>query len=121
MGDTYSPMTGRNFPQLFRTLTLISQQSLDNPQFGKDPRADYAVDEASILKELGSPSQLLTLAKASDIFAPYLATGYGDSSDGLTLVVGDSLDDRILFWNQHHRQEDVWVKRLPTSRVADLH
>ena len=124
LGETYQPMTGRNFPELFRTLTLISQQSLDNPQFGNDPKADYAV-EASILKELGSPSQLLTLAKASDVFAPYLATGYGDWSDGLTLVVGDSLDDRILFWNQHHRQEDVWVStitglRLPTSRVADL-
>jgi hypothetical protein len=125
LGDTYQPMTGRNFPELFRTLTLISQQSLDNPQFGKDPRADYAVDEASILKELGRPSQLLTLATASDLFAPYLVTGYSDWSDGLTLVVGDSLDDRILFWNQHHRQEEIWVSaitglRLPTSRVDDL-
>jgi hypothetical protein len=125
LGDTYHLMTGRNFPELFRTLTLISQQALDNPQFGKDPRADYVADEVTILQSLGSPSQLLTLATASDVFAPYLATGYGDWSDGLTLVVGDSLDDRILFWNQHHRQEEVWVSavtglRLPTSRVADL-
>jgi hypothetical protein len=125
LGDTYQPMTGRNFPELFRTLTLVSQQALDNPQFGKDPKADYVVDEASILKELGRPSQLLTLATASAVFAPYLVTGYSDWSDGLTLIVGDSLDDRILFWNQHHRQEEVWVSaitglRLPTSRIADL-
>jgi hypothetical protein len=125
LGDTYQPMTGRNFPELFRTLTLISQQAVDNPQFGKDPRADFAVDEASVLKELGRPSQLLTLAIASTVFAPYLVTGYSDWSDGLTLIVGDSLDDRILFWNQHHRQEEVWVSaitglRLPTSRIADL-
>ena len=85
LGDTYQPMTGRNFPELFKTLTLISQQSLDNLQFGKDPRADYAVDEASILKELGRLSQLLTLATASDVFAPYLVTtGYSDWSDGLS-------------------------------------
>jgi hypothetical protein len=125
LGDTYQPMTGRNFPELFRTLTLISQQALDDPHLGKDPRADYVVDEATILQRLGSPSQPLTLATASNVFAPYLATGYDDWSDGLTLVVGDSLDDRILFWNQHHRQEEVWVSaitglRLPSSRVADL-
>src|SRR5262249_52547723 len=79
----------------------------------------------AILKELGKPSQLLTLATASTVFAPYLATGHSDWSDGLTLVVGDSLEDRILFWNQHHRQEEVCVSaitclRLPTSHAADL-
>jgi hypothetical protein len=124
LGDTYQPTTGRSFPELFRTLTLISQQALDNSQFGKDPRADYVVDEATILKELGRPSHLLTLATASDFLAPYLVTGYSDWSDGLALVVGDNLDDRILFWNQHHRQENPWVSaitalRLPTSRVVD--
>jgi hypothetical protein len=60
---------------------------------GFDERGQRRTSRA-ILQRLGSPSQLLTLAKASDVFAPYLATGYGDWSDGLTLVVGDSLDDR---------------------------
>jgi len=124
LSDCYPPMTGQNFPQLFSTLTLISQEALDNPQWGKDARSEYFVEEAKILEELGKPSPILPLAVASDVLAPYLVTGYSDWSDGLTIVVGDSVDDRILFWNQHHRQEEVAINaitglRLSTSRMDD--
>jgi hypothetical protein len=124
LGDSYQPMTGRNFPQLFTTLTLISQESMDSAYMGKDPTAQYVIGEGKILEELGRPSQILTLATACDLFAPHLSTEHSDWSTGFTIVVGDSPNDRILFWNQHHRQENPWVStiaglRIPVSRIDD--
>jgi hypothetical protein len=125
LSDTYHGVIGRSFPELFSTLCLISQEAHADPRLGKDARSQYLTDEMTMLEELGKRGPLLTLSTASDFLAPYLVTGHTDWSDGLNLVVGDSLDDRLLFWNQHHRQEDVWVSaitglRLPTSRTADL-
>jgi hypothetical protein len=124
LSDSYQPITGQNYPQLFRTVTLISQESLDNGHLGKDRRAQYVVDERKILEELGKPTQILTLATASDLFAPYLSTEYSDWSAGFTIVVGDSSNDRVLFWNQHHSQENPWIStiaslRLPVCRIDD--
>jgi hypothetical protein len=124
LGDSYQSMTGQNFPQLFTTLTLISQESLDSAYLGKDPRARYVVGERTILEELGRPSQILSLATASDLFAPHLSTEYNDWSTGFTIVVGDTPNDRVLFWNQHHCQENPWVStiaglRVPLSRIDD--
>ncbi|WP_316197732.1 hypothetical protein [Bradyrhizobium sp. SZCCHNS2002] len=124
LSKSYQPIVPRFHTDLFGTLTLISKDALQNTFLGKTPRSDYLTDERCILEELGKPSEILPLSIASDLFAPYLATDYSEWSEGFNLFVGDSLDDRILFWNQHHRQEEQWIGaisalRVPTSRLTD--
>jgi hypothetical protein len=56
--------------------------------------------------------------------AVFRSCPYSKWSEGFNLFVGDSLDDRLLFWNQHHRQEEQWVGaisalRIPACRLAD--
>jgi hypothetical protein len=124
LSDTFQPIVAMSCSDIFRTITLIEQASRDNPQWGKSSVAEYVTDERQILERLGEATPTLSLTFASDLFVPYLVTDYSDWSGGVSLVVGDSVDDRLLFWNQHHRQEDVWIGsitglRLPTTRMTD--
>ena len=126
LSDTYHPLLAQSHPDLFGTITLITQKSADNPAYAKSPTSEYLTDEGQILSELGKPRQILPLSVASDLFTPYLVTDYSAWSSGLTLVVGDSVDDRLLFWNQHQRQEETWLGaitalRLPAARLTDVH
>jgi hypothetical protein len=125
LSDAYQGTIARSYPDLFGTMTLITQASLDNPTYAKVPTSEYVTNELKILGELGKPRPVLILASASDLFAPYIVTDYGEWSSGFTLVVGDSVGDRLLFWNQHHRQEDTFIGtitalRLPVARMSDL-
>jgi hypothetical protein len=125
LSDSYAPIFARAFPDLFGTLTLISKDALANAHFAKVATAQYVTDEALILEELTKPTTILTLATASDLFAPHFVANYSEWSNDITIVVGDSVDDRLLFWNQHHhRREDAGIGtisalRIPTSRLTD--
>jgi hypothetical protein len=49
-------------PDLFTCVTLISRESFKNPHYGKDPNADYVMDEDAILDRLGADERPLTMA-----------------------------------------------------------
>jgi hypothetical protein len=124
LSDAYQGLIGQSHPDLFGTITLITPEARDNPAYRKASTGAYFTDEKHILEELGKPRSILPLSVASDLFAPYLATDNGEWSRSLTLVVGDSIDDRLLFWNQHHRHEDIGLSaitglRLPATRWSD--
>ena len=49
----------------------------------------------------------------------------GSLDDGVNLVVGDSVDDRLLFWNGHHHYHEVYFNeitslRIPAERQTDV-
>jgi hypothetical protein len=64
------PVSG--YPELFTCLTLITREALENPQFGKDPHAEYVTSEAAMLQALAERRPLLTLASLAEVLTPYL-------------------------------------------------
>ena len=117
-------MIGRAHPDLFSCTTLITAKSLEDQRQGKDPKATHLTSEADVLAALAAPGGPLTLAQLSDWFCPWLDTGDGINEPGTSIVVGDTAEDRLLFWNMHHRFSrpafsEIAVLRIPPERAAD--
>jgi hypothetical protein len=106
-------------PDLFSNcLTLITPQSLAAQHLMKHAANQYVTDEAEVLAALGQRGGPLTLANLSELLAPQL--DFADSTYGwtgaLSLIVGDTIDDRLLFWNGHQQHHDLWL-----TEVGGLH
>lgn len=106
---------------------MISDEALKNQYLGKDPDSEYVTDETNILDALAQRRPILTLANLSEVLTPYLETTdlHGGWPSGLSLIVGDSIDDRLLFWNGHQRYRvtgvgPITTLRISTEKVADL-
>ena len=117
-------MIGRAHTDLFTCTTLITAKSLEDRREGKDPKATHLTSEADVLAALAAPGGPLTLAQLSDWFCPWLDTGDGIGEPGTCVVVGDTAEDRLLFWNMHHRFSrpafsEMAVLRIPPERAAD--
>ncbi|OYX98116.1 MAG: hypothetical protein B7Y80_17240 [Hyphomicrobium sp. 32-62-53] len=117
-------MIGRTHPDVFTCTTLITEKSLEDRREGTDPKATHLTSEADVLTALAAPGGALTLAQLSDWFCPWLDTGDGISEPGTSIVVGDTVPDRLLFWNMHHRFgrpafSEIAVLRIPPERAAD--
>lgn len=113
-----SGVISQKFPDLFSCLTLISQEKLDDKHSGKDSKTQYEVDEGKILEALGQPGALLGLSQLSELFSPHLDMGGDGESDGLSLVAGDSVDDRLWFWNGHHRYREISFNEITSLRIS---
>ena len=73
---------------------------------------------------LSTSSGLFSLAQTSDFFCPVLDLRSEMMRDGTHIVVGDSIDDRMIFWNLYHRFphlsfSEIAVLRLSSSHVSD--
>lgn len=112
-------LVSRTYSDLFSCLTLISKESRDDPRAWKEPAGDYVVEESEILKALGKRRSLTTLAQLSEFFAPRLIFGRDGFSNGVNLVVGDGVDDRLLFWNGHHHYHEVYFNEITGLRVPE--
>lgn len=95
------------------------------PRFIGDAEISYADNQDELVDAISKRRGLLTLSRLSDMFCPYLrplADGRESWEDSLTLVIGDEVDDRLLFWNAQHRYpalggiDDLPVLRLSPSR-----
>jgi len=80
--------------------------------------------ETKIAEQAG----LLCLAQLSDMFAPYLAALHERRSsweDHLSIIIGDEVADRLLFWNGIHRYQSLMepghtqLLRLSANRFAE--
>ena len=115
------------FPQFYSPLSLITAEALADRRSAKEEGAEYLTEEGAILDRLAERnpgSTILTLANLSAFFSPHLETRGHNWSDGVSLIVGDSADDRLLFWNAFHRTGlgdfgKVAVLRLPAGRGDD--
>lgn len=114
----------RNFPELYAQITLISQAELDNKHLGKEAHSQYLTSEMDLLRTLSEKRFIIPLCNLSEMFSEYLSVDNNHRADGLSVVVGDTPEDRILFWNFRHHSERLSVGevsdlRIPTSRLDD--
>jgi len=98
------------------------------PRFSEPTEIAYIEEATLLIETIAKRRDLLTVARLSDMFCPYLnqmARGREGWNDHLTVVVGDAVADRLLFWNAQHRYralgifDDIPVLRISTKRFED--
>lgn len=98
------------------------------PRFNKTSEISYDETVDEVFDLVAGRQNLLTLGLLSDLFCPYLsdwATGREGWGDHMTLVIGDEVVDRLLFWNAPHRYaaltgwDDIPILRLSADRFAN--
>jgi hypothetical protein len=114
----------RNFPDLYAQVTLISQAMLDDRHVGRESHSQYVTDELALLRTLSEKRFIVPLSNRSEMFSEYLSVDNNHRADGLSVVIGDTPEDRVLFWNFRHYSERLRVGelsdlRIPTSRLDD--
>jgi hypothetical protein len=115
VSSSYLANVVRLYSEIFSTLSLISVDSFASTYLMKDPASKYVTSEIELLEEFAKPDSVWCLAAASDFLVPHLPLSSYEWSEGVSVVVGDSVDDKLLFWNQHHRRDEVWPWPAPGS------
>lgn len=97
-------------------------------RFRSPDEITYIESLVEVETRLAEQAGLLCLAQLSDMFAPYLAALHDHRSsweDHLSIIVGDEVADRLLFWNGIHRYHSLrepghtQLMRLSPSRFAE--
>ncbi|MGE3703092.1 MAG: hypothetical protein AB7G08_30690, partial [Hyphomicrobiaceae bacterium] len=110
----------------------LSLRPADDGRYGQRFRSpdeiSYIESVSDLEAKLADQPTLLCMAQMSDMFAPYLASMHERRSsweDHLTIVVGDEVADRLLFWNGIHRYQslmepgNIQLLRLSPERFLD--
>ncbi|MDE1153591.1 MAG: hypothetical protein PW788_13730 [Micavibrio sp.] len=75
------------------------------PRFRGDHEISYVENADKLIEEIAKKRGLLTLSGISDMHCSYLyqmTHGRNSWEDRLTIVIGDTINDRLLFWNSQH-------------------
>lgn len=97
-------------------------------RFGSPDEITYIESVAEVETRVAEQAGLLCLAQMSDMFAPYLAALHDRRSsweDHLSIIVGDEVADRLLFWNGIHRYQSLMepghtqLLRISPNRFAE--
>jgi hypothetical protein len=97
-------------------------------RFRSPDEITYIDSVAEVETRIAEQAGLLCLAQLSDMFAPYLAALHERRSsweDHLSIIVGDEVADRLLFWNGIHRYQSLMepghtqLLRLSANRFAE--
>lgn len=111
---SYRTSQFQNFPDVYNLLCLSSPNRPERQS--RLAHAEYVTDETEILRRIATSRELYTMSMLSDTLAPYLDTGhYINDNNFFNLVIGDSLEDRLLYWNCHQRFSD-----LMPDEIADF-
>jgi hypothetical protein len=82
----------------------------------------YVEDAEEFVAIIAKRRSVLTLSRLADMLCPHLhhlARGHEGWDDHLTIVIGDAVDDRLLFWNAQHRYRAVGgTDDLPVLRLS---
>lgn len=92
----------------------IEQAENIAPRFRGDDQIQYISDVNELETKLSSNKNLLFSSHLSDMMCPYLNVmdeRENNWEDHLTIVVGDSVEDRLLYWNSIHRYRSLSVFR----------
>jgi hypothetical protein len=71
----------------------------------------------AILTAMSQPNPITTLSELSDLLSPHLQTNFAGGNPSFSLVVGDSVNDRLLFWNGQHRYGETMSREITSLRV----
>jgi hypothetical protein len=97
-------------------------------RFTEPIEISYIDENNKLIEEIAKRRSLHCLSELSDAFCPYLrefTSGRQGWDDHLTVIIGDEIADRLLFWNAQHRYKslgafkDVPVLRLSPNRFRD--
>lgn len=80
------------------------------PRFKETDEISYLDTVNELEARVSKDVNLMTMSKLSDVWSPYsvaLTEFRGSWDDHLTIIVGDGIDDRLLFWNAIHRYKSV--------------
>jgi len=79
-------------------LTIVSPDKQANRRYGVPQNLDAIPDEAAAFRHFAE-GRTASMSLASTILAPKLDIQHGRWTSSFNLVVGDSFEDRIIFWN----------------------
>ena len=104
-------------------LTIVAPETMSNRRFGVPQTLDAVPDEATAFRTFAD-GQVTSLSLASTIHAPKLEIRNGSWSSSFNLVVGDSFDDRVIFWNGRHfipswLDTDLCCTRVTLAELRD--
>ncbi|WP_461425260.1 hypothetical protein [Gymnodinialimonas sp.] len=105
-------------PELFKCLTLISEEALGNLQYGKSEHAKYESDPRALLEALAEPGPVLPPSQLSELFCHYLEPKNALKRSGVNIVVGDEIADRLVFWNGHNRYPRSELTGTSSVRIS---
>ncbi len=93
------------YPEAYSTVELTTPSMLKDPYRLKRDDITYVSDEYELLELVSKSRTILGLVHLSTMRAPRLDVPYQQRRSGVDIVVGDSFEDRLLFWNLHHRHQ----------------
>jgi hypothetical protein len=112
-----------------RRLSLRPKPDAQIAQRFREPNEiSYVENIESLVEIIAKRRDLLTLSRLSDMLCPHLRDlthGREGWNDRLTIVIGDQIPDRLLFWNAQHRYpalnglDDIPVLRLSPKRFKN--
>ncbi len=105
------------FPELHTDLLFVTENVLQDRHFYQDKRNTYLTSESAVLDALGERRPLITVAQLSGCFTPYLET-LDNHQEGTCIIVGDTLRDRVLFWNVYQRHSVIALSEIATLRLS---
>lgn len=97
-------------------------------RFRSPDEITYIDSVAEVETKFAEQAGLLCLSQLSDMYAPYLAVldeRRSSWEDHLSIIVGDEVTDRLLFWNGIHRYQSLMepghtqLLRLSANRFAE--
>ncbi len=109
-----------------RRLSLRPKPDAQIAQRFREPNEiSYVENIESLVEIIEKRRDLLTLSRLSDMFCPYLrdlTRGLEEWDDHLTIVIGDQIADRLLFWNTQHRYRALdGLNDIPVLRLSTKH
>lgn len=105
-------------PELFSCLTLVSEEWLQNDRYGKRPHGSYESDPNAFLRTLADASAVLPPSHLSEMFCHYIEPRNSLKDKGVNIVVGDTISDRLLYWNGHNRFPRNELSSISSIRIS---
>jgi hypothetical protein len=121
----YSMSFGRSFPSpglltLMRSVNLSSRHISEDTRMHKPEGQVFVTDELALLKKIAQSNALYGLAQLSAFSSPRLEIRKRHWSEAFTIIVGDSFDDRLTFWNSRFFAP-AWLHMLPAHCGSPAH
>ena len=106
---------------LVKLLTLIPENVLNNPRNLLRPNGETVTQEINLLEYMTRSGNIFSLAQMLAFLSPRMEIRVWPWSNSFNLIVGDSYEDRIIFWNSKflipaYLDKDLTSLRVPLVR-----